>query len=146
MFSHKLYKFMCYMVAITNICLVLDVVVNVVVPARSRVAADMILSPCMANIVLAVLLITGVAKRMPSFIKVFRIFMWVQMIFLLLIAIYLYRLVVHGREELRADLRVALMLFGLFGLEAAIASGGLNAVLHEPRPPLERVVLFQQLA
>ncbi|XP_058458361.1 uncharacterized protein LOC131434983 isoform X5 [Malaya genurostris] len=113
MFSHKLYKFMCYMVAITNICLVLDVVVNVVVPARSRVAADMILSPCMANIVLAVLLITGVAKRMPSFIKVFRIFMWVQMIFLLLIAIYLYRLVVHGREELRADLRVALMLFGL---------------------------------
>ncbi|XP_058458360.1 uncharacterized protein LOC131434983 isoform X4 [Malaya genurostris] len=145
MFSHKLYKFMCYMVAITNICLVLDVVVNVVVPARSR-AADMILSPCMANIVLAVLLITGVAKRMPSFIKVFRIFMWVQMIFLLLIAIYLYRLVVHGREELRADLRVALMLFGLFGLEAAIASGGLNAVLHEPRPPLERVVLFQQLA
>ncbi|XP_058831185.1 uncharacterized protein LOC131689859 isoform X3 [Topomyia yanbarensis] len=146
MLSHKLYKVLCYMVAILNILLVLEIIIDVVVPARSRVAADMILSPCMANIVLAVLLIAGVSKRMPSFIKVFRIFMFVQMAFLLLIAIYLYRLVVYGGEEFRTPAKAALMLIGLFALEAAIASGGLKAVLSEPRPLPEGTVLFQPLA
>ncbi|XP_053685239.1 uncharacterized protein LOC128734874 isoform X3 [Sabethes cyaneus] len=146
MISHKLYKVLCYLTAALNILLVIEIIYDVVIPVRSRVAADMILSPCMANIVLAVLLIVGIAKHMPSFIKVFRIFMYVQMAFLLLIAIYIYRLVVHGKEELRPAAHGAVMLIALFGLEAIIASGGLHAVLSEPRFLPEGSVTFQSLA
>lgn len=78
----------------------------------STVATDLLISPCMANIVLAVLLIMGVAKRMPSFIRVFLIFMYVQIVFLLLVAVYTYRLVVHGRHELRMAAHGACMLIG----------------------------------
>ncbi|XP_039441801.1 uncharacterized protein LOC120422436 isoform X3 [Culex pipiens pallens] len=145
MLSHKIYKLLCYLAAIANIALVLEIIVNVALPARSRVATDLLISPCMANIVLAVLLIMGVAKRMPSFIRVFLIFMYVQIVFLLLVAVYTYRLVVHGRHELRMAAHGACMLIALFGLEAMIASGGLKAVLLEYTPLQEGTVMFQPL-
>ncbi|XP_039441804.1 uncharacterized protein LOC120422436 isoform X4 [Culex pipiens pallens] len=144
MLSHKIYKLLCYLAAIANIALVLEIIVNVALPARSR-ATDLLISPCMANIVLAVLLIMGVAKRMPSFIRVFLIFMYVQIVFLLLVAVYTYRLVVHGRHELRMAAHGACMLIALFGLEAMIASGGLKAVLLEYTPLQEGTVMFQPL-
>ncbi|XP_038119926.1 uncharacterized protein LOC6051030 isoform X4 [Culex quinquefasciatus] len=144
MLSHKIYKLLCYLAAIANIALVLEIIVNVALPARSR-ATDLLISPCMANIVLAVLLIMGVAKRMPSFIRVFLIFMYVQIVFLLLVAVYTYRLVVHGRHELRMAAHGACMLIALFGLEAMIASGGLKAVLSEYTPLQEGTVMFQPL-
>ncbi|XP_062549856.1 uncharacterized protein LOC134214513 isoform X2 [Armigeres subalbatus] len=146
MLSYKLYKILCYLTAVLNILLVIQIVVNVISPIPSNAIADILLPPCMGNLCLAVILIIGVSKRMPSFIKLFRIFMFVQMAFLLLIVIYFFRLVVHGREELRVPANASLMLIALFGVEALIASGGLQAVLSEPPPFEEGAVIFQRLA
>ncbi|XP_055608020.1 uncharacterized protein LOC129755512 isoform X4 [Uranotaenia lowii] len=143
MISRSFYKLMCYVAASFNIMLVLEIITEVVLPARHS-EANVLASPCLANLILAVLLIFGVWKRIPSFIKIFKIFMYLQMAFLLIIAIYCYRLVVHGAKELRTPAHGAAMLIGLFGLESLIASGGLEAISSEPRPAGEGTVTFQQ--
>ncbi|XP_029725800.1 uncharacterized protein LOC109420233 isoform X3 [Aedes albopictus] len=145
MITYKLYKVLCYLTAVLNILLVIQVVIHVVLPVPSRAIADILFPPCLGNLCLAVILIFGVAKRMPSFIRLFRIFMFAQMAFLLMIAVYFFRLVVHGREDMRVAINATLMLIALFGIEALIASGGLQAVLSEPPPFEEGAVIFQRL-
>ncbi|EAT43270.1 AAEL005260-PA [Aedes aegypti] len=146
MITHKLYKLLCYLTAVLNIFLVIQIMFRVIIPVRSTGLADILFPPCMGNLGLAAILIIGVAKRMPSFIKLFRIFMFIQMAFLLLISVYFFRLVIHGQEEMRVPANGTLMLIALFGIEALIASGGLQAVLSEPPPFEEGAVVFQRLA
>lgn len=141
MLSNSLYKLLCCLAGILNIALAF----KIFIAAQIR-GIPMLISPCFANIILALLLIAGVAKRRPSFIKIFLIFTYMQIVVLLLIAVYMYRLVVHGRHDLRLDAHGVGILIALFGLEAMIASGGLKAVIVQQNSVQEgTTVQFQQL-
>ncbi|XP_058831186.1 uncharacterized protein LOC131689859 isoform X4 [Topomyia yanbarensis] len=142
MCSHKTYKVLCYLVAAINIGLVFKIMFDDFIPTTKKVA-EMILPPCIANIILAVLLIFGVAERRLSFIKVFQTFVYLQMAGMLVITLYIHKLVQEGYEELRGMEYVPMTFFALFALESLIANGGYKAVLYEPRTLPEETVMFQ---
>lgn len=91
----------------------------------------LIAGPAVANVCLAVVLIVGVYKRHPTFVRVFRMFIMAQMIIICILAAFSYSTVLKHRGSNTIMLFVLVVAIALFGAESWIAGDYYKLLLEE---------------
>ncbi|XP_053685231.1 uncharacterized protein LOC128734874 isoform X1 [Sabethes cyaneus] len=101
-----------------------------------RMSYGMLAGPALANIILAVLLVIGVYKRRPAFVRLFKWFVVAQMLVLLFALLYSYYFYINmfGRKGSIFTIWLVLVVsLALFGTEAWIAGDYYKLLLEELR-------------
>ncbi|XP_055535197.1 uncharacterized protein LOC129724368 isoform X1 [Wyeomyia smithii] len=92
-----------------------------------------LIGPAIANIILAVLLIIGVYKRRPAFIRLFKLFIIAQIFVLLIACVFSYYVAMKREGSNVILLLVLIVSIALFGTEAWIVGDYHKLLLEELR-------------
>ncbi|XP_062549854.1 uncharacterized protein LOC134214512 [Armigeres subalbatus] len=148
--ASEVHKTLCYFFAALNIFLALDMLADfsavwfdalddsgdryndaISVQSYKMLMCLVIAGPAIANICLAVMLIVGVYKRRPTYIRVFRMFIMAQVIVICFLALFSYTIVLEHRGSHTIMLFVLVISIALFGAEAWIAGDYHKLLLDE---------------
>uniref|UniRef100_A0A023EI35 Putative secreted protein n=1 Tax=Aedes albopictus TaxID=7160 RepID=A0A023EI35_AEDAL len=149
--ASEVHKTLCYFFAALNIFLAMDMLADfssvwfdaldesggerfqgVTDAEASKMAMGLIIiGPAIANVCLAVMLIIGVYKRRPTYIRVFRLFILAQVVVICFLAIFSYSIVLEHRGSHTIMLFVLVISIALFGAEAWIAGDYHKLLLEE---------------
>ncbi|XP_041769996.1 uncharacterized protein LOC121592533 isoform X2 [Anopheles merus] len=84
-------KVLCVLIASVNLVAMAYTVYSIMHYLDEQPLLEIFISPCLANMVLAVLLVIGIATQEISLIRLFKIFLYAQLVFALLMVVYGHR-------------------------------------------------------
>lgn len=147
--ASEIHKTLCYFFGGLNIFLALDILADFstvwfeMADSQERFHGEpnedayrivkfiVIAGPAVANICLAIVLIVGVYKRHPTYVRVFRMFILAQMVMICILALFSYSTVLKHRGSYTIMVFVLVISIALFGAESWIAGDYYKLLLEE---------------
>ncbi|XP_039441795.1 uncharacterized protein LOC120422436 isoform X1 [Culex pipiens pallens] len=148
----EIHKTLCYFFAGINIFLALDLLTeyldDIFAIFEDRTLANLdqdeavehsvvlaafgfVVGPALANIVLAILLIVGVYQRRPMYVRIFRSFIFFQMVVVCILSVFSYKVILEHESSYIIMLLVLAITIALFGAEAWIAGDYYKLLMEE---------------
>uniref|UniRef100_A0A182WCA9 Uncharacterized protein n=1 Tax=Anopheles minimus TaxID=112268 RepID=A0A182WCA9_9DIPT len=128
-----LWKILCALIATTNLLTMAYTVYMILQNMDKQPMLELFLSPCFANMVLAVLLVIGITTEQISLIRLFKIFLYAQLVFALLMVVYVHQFF----ETMKMSIQVKVcfsVLFVACGIEIMIVSATIDSLRKKLNP------------
>ncbi|XP_053663688.1 uncharacterized protein LOC128712845 [Anopheles marshallii] len=138
-------KILCVLMASANLLTMAYTVYMIMQYMDEQPLLEVFISPCLANMVLAVLLVIGIATEEISLIRLFKIFLYAQLVFALLMVVYAHRFF----ESVKMPVLVVKVYFSIMfvvcGVELVIVSTTIES-LRKKLNPAEGLVVYMPVA
>ncbi|XP_053672346.1 uncharacterized protein LOC128722695 isoform X2 [Anopheles nili] len=137
-------KVLCLLIASANLLMMAMAVYTIVQHADDQPLYELFISPCLANMVLAVLLVIGIVTEEISLLRLFKIFHYAQLVFALLMVVYGHRFFETHEAPYLAKLCFT-FVFVVCAIEVSIVSATI-AFLRKKANPIEGMVVYMPVA
>ncbi|XP_050075826.1 uncharacterized protein LOC126563241 [Anopheles maculipalpis] len=133
-------KIVCVLVATANLITMAYTVYSILQLMDEQPLLEIFISPCLANMVLAVLLVIGIATEELSLIRLFKIFLYAQLVFALMMVVYGHRFFESIKMPVLVKMCFGIMFF-VCGVELVIVSATIES-LRKKLNPAEGLVVY----
>uniref|UniRef100_A0A182M957 Uncharacterized protein n=1 Tax=Anopheles culicifacies TaxID=139723 RepID=A0A182M957_9DIPT len=139
-----LWKILCALIATTNLLTMAHTVYIIMQYMDKQPMLELFISPCLANMVLAVILMIGITTEQISLIRLFKIFLYAQLVFALLMVVYVHQF--FEISKMSNIIKVCFsVMFVVCGIEIIIVSATIDS-LRKKLNPAEGLVLYMPVA
>ncbi|XP_035906179.1 uncharacterized protein LOC118509541 isoform X2 [Anopheles stephensi] len=139
-----MYKILCVLVATANLAMMAYTLYSILHLMDDQPLLEIFISPCLANMVLAVLLLIGIATEELSLIRLFKIFLYAQLVVALMMVVYGHRFFEIIKMPVLVKLSFGIMFF-VCGVELVILSATIES-LRKKLNPSEGFVVYMPVA
>uniref|UniRef100_A0A8W7Q023 Uncharacterized protein n=1 Tax=Anopheles coluzzii TaxID=1518534 RepID=A0A8W7Q023_ANOCL len=133
-------KILCVLIASVNLVAMAYTVYSIMHYLDEQPLLEIFISPCLANMVLAVLLVIGIATQEISLIRLFKIFLYAQLVFALLMVVYGHRFFESVKLPMMVKAYFSIM-FLVCAVELVIVSSTIEN-LRKRLNPAEGLVVY----
>uniref|UniRef100_A0A182NIG3 Uncharacterized protein n=1 Tax=Anopheles dirus TaxID=7168 RepID=A0A182NIG3_9DIPT len=126
-------KFLCILIASGNLLTMAYTIYTIMQHTDERPLLEVLISPCLANMVLAVLLVIGVLTEEMSLIRLFKIFLYAQLVFSLVMVVYGHRYFESIKMPVLVKMCFSIM-FVVCGVELVIVSSTMESLRKKLNP------------
>ncbi|XP_049299252.1 uncharacterized protein LOC125772019 [Anopheles funestus] len=133
-------KILCVLIASANLLTMAYTVYMIMHYMDDQPLLEIFISPCLANMVLAVLLVIGIATEEISLIRLFKIFLYAQLVFALLMVVYGHRFFESIKMPFLVKVCFSIM-FVVCGIELVLVSATIES-LRKKLNPAEGLVVY----
>uniref|UniRef100_A0A2M4C3G5 Protein with signal anchor n=1 Tax=Anopheles marajoara TaxID=58244 RepID=A0A2M4C3G5_9DIPT len=137
-------KVLCMLIAVSNFLAMPATIYAIMQHTDEQPLLEVFYSPCLGNMVLAVLLMIGLIMEELSLVRLFKIFFYAQLVFALLMVVYGHRLFDIPKRPSTVKIFFSIM-FVVCGIELVIVSASLES-MRKKLNPSDGVVVYMPAA
>ncbi|XP_058066561.1 uncharacterized protein LOC131216163 isoform X2 [Anopheles bellator] len=133
-------KILCLLIVVANFIAMPATIYGIMQHSADEPLLEIFYSPCLANMVLAILLLIGIIMEELSLVRLFKIFFYAQLVFALLMVVYGHRLFDVPKRPSLVKIFFSIT-FVVCGIELIIVSATLES-MRKKLNPIEGLVVY----